>query len=106
MLDEEEGVYYSCGMHLLGHRDVVMLDIVRFAVAPSGKQPDKELVGKMNRARGLRNEYMHKGVRPKDPGEIAALLDSTREYVCSLRAAERGAEAVTAPAVETGPATG
>lgn len=52
---------------------------------PSGKPVDKELIGKMNRARTLRNEYMHDGRLPSDPKEVIGLLESTKKFVQDLR---------------------
>ena len=46
---------------------------------------DKELIGKMNRARTLRNEYMHDGRLPSDPKEVIGLLESTKKFVQDLR---------------------
>jgi hypothetical protein len=43
------------------------------------------LVGKMNRARGLRNAYMHTGAIPKDHNEVVELFELTKRYVEYLR---------------------
>ena len=62
-----------------------MLNIVLFAVTPEGRKPDKELVGKMNRARSLRNDYMHEGKLPADQKELVDLFENTKRFVQYLR---------------------
>jgi hypothetical protein len=64
----------------------LMLNIVLFAVTPEGRKPDRELIGKMNRARSLRNDYMHDGTLPKDSKEVVALFEQTRTFVAYLHA--------------------
>jgi hypothetical protein len=63
----------------------LMLNIVLFAVTPEGRKPDKELVGKMNRARSLRNDYMHEGKLPVDQKELVDLFENTKRFVQYLR---------------------
>ena len=64
------------------------LNLILYAVIPKDKTPDPHLMGKMNRARQLRNEYMHNGLRPTDEKEIAGIYQSTKEYVGYLREVE------------------
>jgi hypothetical protein len=63
----------------------LVLNIVLFAVTPDGRKPDKELVGKMNRARSLRNDYMHEGKLPMDQRELVDLFENTKRFVQYLR---------------------
>lgn len=62
-----------------------MLNLVLVALAPENSKPDKGLLGKMNRARSLRNEYMHNGDLPHDPKEIVDLFENTKTFVNYLR---------------------
>jgi len=66
----------------------IMLNLVLCAVTPNGKKPTPDLVGKMNRARQLRNEYMHNGLLPTREAEVAEIYHSTKEYVEYLREVE------------------
>ncbi len=63
----------------------LMLNVVLVAVTPKNKKPDKGLLGKMNRARSLRNGYMHNGELPEDSKEIVDLYENTKEFVKYLR---------------------
>ena len=63
----------------------MMLNVVLVALAPENRKPDKDLLGKMNRARSLRNGYMHNGDLPHDPKEIVDLLENTKKFVKYLR---------------------
>jgi hypothetical protein len=63
----------------------LMLNVVLPAVAPDDKKPDKDLLGKMNRARSLRNDYMHDGDLPKDSKEIVDLYENTKRFLKYLR---------------------
>lgn len=63
----------------------MMLNIVLYAVTNDDQKPDRDLVGKMNRARGLRNAYMHTGELPKNHTEVVELFDMTKRYVAYLR---------------------
>jgi len=63
----------------------LMLNVLLHAVTPDGKKPDQELLARMNRARILRNKYMHNGELPKDPNEVAQLFESTKVFVKYLR---------------------
>jgi len=63
----------------------VMLNVLLFAMTPEGHKPDKVLVGKMNRARSLRNAYMHTGEVPKDHAEVVDIFHLTKQYVEYLR---------------------
>jgi hypothetical protein len=63
----------------------LMLNILLVALAPEDKKPDKTLIGSMNRARSLRNDYMHNGELPKDPKEINNIYDNTKVFVQYLR---------------------
>jgi hypothetical protein len=67
----------------------LMLNVVLFAVTPEDRKPDKELVGKMNRGRGLRNAYMHNGDLPKDHGEVLDIFENTIKYVNYLDQVEQ-----------------
>jgi hypothetical protein len=63
----------------------MMLNVVLFAVTPDDRKPDKNLIGRMNRARKLRNEYMHSGCIPHDHKEVIELFHSTTAFVAYLR---------------------
>ena len=63
----------------------LMLNVVLISVTPENMKPDKELLGKMNRARSLRNGYMHNGELPDDPKEIMDLYEHTKKFVKYLR---------------------
>jgi hypothetical protein len=62
-----------------------MLNVVMFAITPDNKKPDKYLIGKMNRLRSLRNDYMHYGKLPKNPEEVRDLFESTKRFIEYLR---------------------
>jgi hypothetical protein len=74
LLEAEKDLTYS-----------LVLNIVLFAVTPENRKPDKELVGKMNRARSLRNDYMHEGKLPTDQKELVDLFKNTKRFVQYLR---------------------
>ena len=59
----------------------MMLNLVLFSVTPEPRKPDKNLIGRLNRARGLRNEYMHYGKQPENKNEIINILEDTKKYV-------------------------
>ncbi len=63
----------------------LMLNVVLFAVAPKDNPPDKQLLGKMNRARTLRNAYMHNAELPCKVDEVAELFEYTKTFVAYLR---------------------
>lgn len=63
----------------------MMLNIILYAVTKDDQKPDKDLIGKMNRARGLRNAYMHTGALPKNHAEVTELFELTKRYVEYLR---------------------
>jgi hypothetical protein len=63
----------------------LMLNVVLFAITPDNKKPDKYLIGKMNRLRSLRNDYMHYGKLPKNPEEVRDLFESTKRFIEYLR---------------------
>ncbi len=63
----------------------MMLNLVLVALAPENRKPDKDLLGKMNRARSLRNAYMHNGALPNDSKEIVNLFENTKSFVKYLR---------------------
>jgi hypothetical protein len=63
----------------------LMLNVVLFAVTPDNKKPDRDLIGKMNRVRSLRNDYMHNGKLPTDHEEVRGLFESTKRFVEYLR---------------------
>jgi len=77
----------------------MMLNIVLFAVTPDSHKPDKDLLGKMNRARSLRNAYMHTGEIPKNLDEVVELYHLTKQFVEYLRNVEQELNATTEPAV-------
>ena len=66
----------------------VMLNVLVYAVTPKDKRPDTVLLGKMNRARKLRNDYMHYGLLPSEQEEIAEIYHDTEKYVEYLREIE------------------
>jgi hypothetical protein len=63
-----------------------MLNAFLWAVTPAKMKPNRLLVGKMNRARDLRNDYMHKAKAPLNSNEIADILSETRKFIGYLRA--------------------
>lgn len=52
----------------------------------------------MNRARSLRNDYMHDGDLPKDPKEIVDLYENTKRFVKYLRQLDEQEAQVQVPA--------
>lgn len=67
----------------------LMLNVILSAVAPGNNKPDKGLLGKMNRARSLRNAYMHAGELPRDTSEVVRLYEDTKTFVQYLRRLEQ-----------------
>lgn len=63
----------------------MMLNLLLVSLVTVENKPDKDLLGKMNRARSLRNAYMHNGQLPKDKNEIVELFEHTKLYVNYLR---------------------
>ncbi len=62
----------------------IQLNLVLASVAPQNAKPTKALIGQMNKARRLRNEYMHKGKLDLDHAEMSELVRKTQEYVTYL----------------------
>ncbi|MFZ4079762.1 MAG: hypothetical protein ACOYKN_00950 [Pirellula sp.] len=79
----------------------MMLNIVLYAVTTDDQKPDKDLVGKMNRARCLRNAYMHTGELPKNHTEVIELFDMTKRYVEFLRSIGSNANTADSPELAT-----
>lgn len=63
----------------------VMLNIVLFSIALEDQKPDPNLIGKINRARNLRNAFMRKGVIPNDQREISDIYSATKAYIDYIR---------------------
>jgi hypothetical protein len=66
----------------------MMLNLMLHALTHESKKPGKALIGKMNRARTLRNEYIHTGKRPEDRNEIIDLFQETKSFVNYLHEAD------------------
>ena len=76
-LDETDGFKYS-----------QLLNVVLFAVTPPDHKPDRQLIGEINRARELRNKYMHEGLFLSSRDEVRRLLESAKKYVAYIRKLE------------------
>ena len=75
----------------------LMLNTVLNAVTPTARKPNNDLVGKMNRARNMRNDYMHNGIQPNDATEIAELYTRTVEYVKYIKSLENRVQLLRLP---------
>ncbi|MGA9365145.1 MAG: hypothetical protein WBW16_12340 [Bacteroidota bacterium] len=58
-----------------------MLNIHLIALSPDNKKPDSELVGDINGARDLRNDFMHEGIFNVHREGLEKLYSSTRRYL-------------------------
>ena len=61
-----------------------MLNLHLFALSPIDFKPDRDLLGQLNAARGLRNEFMHEGVFTPDRTRIGQLLEATDKFLLYL----------------------
>lgn len=59
----------------------MLLNVEMFALAPADMKPDRNLVGGVNRARDLRNDYMHNGKQVKDKSVAATVIRDVKEYI-------------------------
>lgn len=65
-----------------------MLNLHLFALTPADFKPDKEVIGQLNLARSLRNEFMHEGKLGLDGtrlGEIFQASEKFLSYIAELR---------------------
>lgn len=62
-----------------------MLNVHLFVVAPDKLKPDRDLIGKLNRARELRNNFMHRGEFALQRDEALELLNTTERYLNYLK---------------------
>lgn len=65
-----------------------MLNLHLFALAPADFKPDREVIGQLNLARSLRNEFMHEGKLELDGarlGEIFHASEKFLSYIVELR---------------------
>lgn len=58
-----------------------MLNIHIIALTPDDKKPDFTLLGKINLARNLRNDFMHEGTFSAPQDEMEALYNFTKKYL-------------------------
>jgi hypothetical protein len=59
----------------------IMLNIEVTALAPSENKPDRQLLGRIDRIRNLRNELMHSGRFSTSQEELRELYNATKHYV-------------------------
>jgi len=55
-------------------------------------KPDRALLGQLNRARGLRNDFMHEGIFKVDRAEMEALVRATEDYLAYIDKLEMASE--------------
>lgn len=58
-----------------------MLNIDLYALCPEDMKPDRELLGKLNRGRQKRNDFMHEGKFDLNRGDIMELYDAAKKYL-------------------------
>lgn len=58
-----------------------MLNIHLYSLSPKDKKPDSNLIGDLNRARDLRNDFMHEGTFVVQQQELERLYLSTFSYL-------------------------
>jgi hypothetical protein len=61
-----------------------MLNLYLFAYCPSDDKPAPDVLGALNRARGLRNEIMHEGVAEITQSDVDQILRATEEHLAYL----------------------
>lgn len=62
-----------------------MLNVHLFALTPAHLKPDRDLLGKMNRARDCRNKFMHRGDSFLTRDEALELINATDQYLTYLK---------------------
>jgi len=61
-----------------------MLNIDIFVVSPPNKKPDRELVGKINEIRRMRNKLMHEGHFLADSVKMREMFLSAKDFLAFL----------------------
>ena len=64
----------------------LLLNVQLPALAPPGRKPDPEVLGMINRARDLRNPFMHEGAFSSTRAELYEIYNAARALVEYLRA--------------------
>jgi hypothetical protein len=59
----------------------MLLNVEMFALTPPDMKPDRTLVGGVDRARQLRNDYMHNGKQVEDKNVAATVLRDVTDYI-------------------------
>jgi hypothetical protein len=59
----------------------MLLNVEVFVLTPPDMKPDRDMIGKVNRARGMRNDYMHEGKSVKDKATAYAVLGDVLAYI-------------------------
>lgn len=58
-----------------------MLNLYLWSLTPAHLKPDRDLIGKINRARDCRNDLMHEGIFNLTKNEMRELYEATEEYL-------------------------
>lgn len=59
----------------------MLLSVEMFVLTPTGMKPDRDLIGKINKARNMRNAYMHEGTSVKDKATAYTVLGDAFTYI-------------------------
>jgi len=59
----------------------MLLNVEMFVLTPPDMKPDRDMIGKVDRARVMRNEYMHEGKNVKDKATAYAVLGDVFTYI-------------------------
>jgi len=59
----------------------MLLNVEMFVLTPPEMKPDRDMIGKVNRARDMRNAYMHEGESIKDKTTAYAVLGDAFAYI-------------------------
>ncbi len=59
----------------------MLLNVEMFVLTPPDMKPDRDMIGKVDRARVMRNEYMHEGKNVKDKATAYAVLGDVFAYI-------------------------
>jgi hypothetical protein len=80
----------------------MLLNVEIFLASPPDMKPDRRLIGQVNQARVMRNEYMHEGKRIKDKATAAGVLHNIVAYIEYIDQVRKALVADAKPNVEGG----
>jgi hypothetical protein len=59
----------------------MLINVEMFVLTPPDLKPDRDLIGRINRARDMRNDYMHEGINVKDKATAYAVVGDASTYI-------------------------